>query len=120
VNVSGEIALNGTIADGTIRSGFYSDDFGTATAQINVFSRRLVLDGGAITGTTSGAGSGVDVKVNAAEAIKILGVSSINPVNASGIFGVNFGAGQPGNIAISTEKLTIEGGGGIASISFSS
>ncbi len=120
VNVAGEIALNGTNADGTIRSGFYSDDFGAANAQINVFSRRLVLNGGAIGVTTSGTGSGVDIAVNASESIQIAGVSSINPVNASGIFGVNFGAGQAGNMSISTEQLIVEGGGGVASIAFSS
>jgi filamentous hemagglutinin family protein len=87
-----------------------------AGGDISVSAARItLLDGGEIFSWNPGSGLGGDVTVNASESIFGKGVDPLAPVVGSGIFASAIGAGDGGNIHVSTPQLTLSEGARISS-----
>ncbi|GAB4189428.1 MAG: hypothetical protein Fur006_30740 [Coleofasciculaceae cyanobacterium] len=78
-------------------------------------ARITLLDGGQIFSWNPGSGRGGDVTVNASESIFGKGVNPLAPVVGSGIYASAVGAGDGGNINVSTPQLTLSEGARISS-----
>ena len=72
--------------------------------------RLALLDGGYITSVTFGSGAGGNVKVNATDAIQVIGVGP-NFLTVSAVGSLSFNTGNAGNVTINTSKLAIRDGG---------
>ncbi|NER35027.1 MAG: filamentous hemagglutinin N-terminal domain-containing protein [Oscillatoria sp. SIO1A7] len=120
IDVSDRIELNGRNAN-NIPSSIFSDALGGLGGDIIITTRRLALrEGGAIGVTVNALESGGNIAIDASDSIDILGFSAINPLSPSAIASVTLNSGRAGNVDISTNRLRLEDGGGLGTITFSS
>ncbi|MBC1239780.1 MULTISPECIES: filamentous hemagglutinin N-terminal domain-containing protein [Nostoc] len=83
---------------------------------INVFTKHLVIQGGAGMGTRTYSGAnGGNVNVNVSESIQLLGFLPSNPFITSAITNSTLNSGKAGDITVSTGQLLAEDGGLITS-----
>ena len=121
IDVSDRIELNGRSADGNIPSSIFSDALGGLGGDIMITTRRLALrDGASIGVTVNGLESGGNVAIDASESIELLGFSAINTLSSSLIGSITVNSGRAGNVDISTDRLRLEDGGGLGTVTFSS
>ncbi|BAY62915.1 filamentous hemagglutinin family outer membrane protein [Calothrix brevissima NIES-22] len=112
------LTLQGTTADGQIASNLFTETIGGGkSGDITVSTPKLLVqDGAAISAVTyTGANAG-NVEINAADSVKVLGFSPVNPRQLSNITAATFGAGDAGRLTISTQQLTAMSGASIASV----
>ena len=108
---------------GDFASSIFSNVSGDATgagSSINIDTRKLAnTNGGQITAFVFGSGQGVDINVDASE-IVVEGSFSFNEMFPSAInTGVNqVGMGDGGDLTITTNTLTVNEGGRIATDTF--
>ncbi|MCG6136101.1 MAG: filamentous hemagglutinin N-terminal domain-containing protein [Nostoc sp. LLA-1] len=95
----------------TLNQGVFSFDQIT----INAAGKLNLENGGRITTHNTSTGKGGNIVVNAVESISARGFKLVNPSLATSIFSSSEGAGQAGNVTISTQKLTMAGGAIIGS-----
>ncbi|HEY9851556.1 MAG TPA: S-layer family protein [Leptolyngbyaceae cyanobacterium] len=96
---------------------FFTSNGGNLTLETK---RLIVRDGALITSNTFTAGRAGNLTVRASESIELIGTNP-DPTFSGGIAaGVESGAtGNSGNLTIETKRLTIQGGGQIATSTFS-
>ncbi|MCP6761588.1 MAG: filamentous hemagglutinin N-terminal domain-containing protein [Fischerella sp. CENA71] len=118
VNASESLKLIGTTPDGQISTNIFTETIGGGkSGDINITTPRLVVqDGAVISAATYTSASSGNVSVNAAESLEVLGYSSVNPNRFSVISAATYGAGNAGTLTASTKRVTVTGGGNIASI----
>jgi filamentous hemagglutinin family protein len=122
VNASESVELIGTTADGKVRSSLNTESTGSGSGgNIRVSTGKLTLiDGGQIISRTFRTGSSGSITVDASESVEAIGSSPLNSRFFSSIQAIASAGsfGQAGNLSISTERLTILGGGIIFAASF--
>ena len=74
--------------------------------------RLTLLEGAYVAGVTLGTGASGDVKVNATDAINVIGVEP-GFLTPSGVISTSFNTGNAGSVTINTSKLAIRDGGNI-------
>ncbi|MCC5654366.1 hypothetical protein LC609_32215 [Nostoc sp. XA013] len=86
---------------------------------IAISAKNLILrDGGQINALTFSAATSGNIIVKSSDSIQLLGVSPRNPGVFSSIGASTFNSGDAGNIALSTGRLIIKGGGVLTSSTF--
>ncbi|WP_375512319.1 filamentous hemagglutinin N-terminal domain-containing protein [uncultured Nostoc sp.] len=120
VNATETFQLIGTTQDGTRSSLLISNASNLGQGgDIVISAKQLLLqDGGDILTQTLGPAASGNITVNALESIQM---SGFNPANSGGntaILTLSYGSGNTGNITLSTQKLSVTNGAGIASSSF--
>lgn len=118
VNASDSLSLIGTTANGQISSNLFTETLGGGkSGDITVSTPNLLLqDGAAISAATYTTAAAGNVEINAADSVKVLGFSPVNPSRFANITAATFGAGDAGRLTISTQQLTAMSGGSIASV----
>ena len=119
INVTAEtiIAENAVPFNPLLPSGISSSTFGLGEGgDINISTERLTLiDGAAAIASTVGSGRGGDIIVNANNSITGRGVNPALSLSQSGISSFTFGAGNSGDITVSTRQLNFSEGASIGS-----
>ena len=90
-------------------------------ADINISARRVVVqDSGRIYLSTFGSGAGGNLKIRAAESVQVLGISPFDPTFplSSLIATATAGSGKAGTLELTTENLSLQGGGLVSSSVF--
>lgn len=115
VNASDSVQLIGFsyTADGSLRrSSLQTDAINQTTGSagdLEIATKNLIVQDGAIlSSSTSGAGKGGELRVNATESVTLSGV--LPNGLSSGLFAGSRGEGQGGNITVDTGKLRIADG----------
>ena len=118
VNASESLTVSGTVADGSLSSGLFTEainEGGGGDIQVSA-PQVVVQEGGSIfTGTFTEVAGG-HISVNASESLQILGFSAVNPNRFSNISATTFGSGLSGGIDVLTRRLIATDGGNIASV----
>ncbi len=122
VNATESLSIVGTEFIGEIASGLYSETIGSVKgADIMVVTPKLTINEGAsIISTTSSNASGGTINLNVAESLHLDGFSAVNPNVLSAVSVQTFGAGNAGDIKISSNSLNISDRAYISSTSFGS
>jgi filamentous hemagglutinin family protein len=126
VNAVSSFEMAGVSPDYKFIGGLDSEASGSGTgADIAVATQHLVIqDGAAIVARSYSPGKTGSVTVNASDSIQILGVALMNPSFTSSISTTAFGAGDAGDVTVSTGQLTVGrltflgGGGGVSTNTF--
>lgn len=119
VNALDSIKLSGTSSDGKIASGFLSETVAGDTGDVEVSTKNLVVQNGAVIyAKTFTEANGSNIVLNASESTQIIGFSSIDPTIVSGIGSYTFSSGNSGNLIITTGKFTDLNGGTVISGTF--
>lgn len=118
INASESLNLIGTRGDGQLSTNIFTETIGGGkSGDINITTPSLtVSDGAAISAATYTAAPGGNINLNVSESVQVNGFSSVNPSRFSNITASAFGAGNAGNLAITTKRVTATGGGNIASV----
>ena len=121
VNATETLEVIGTPADESLTSTLRNETMASGSGgDITVLTRRLAIeDGGQISASTFGAGSGGNIFVNASESVQVLGFSPVTGRIAM-ISARTTGSGSGGNVIISTGRLTALNGGGVNAVVFGS
>ncbi|NOK70997.1 MAG: hypothetical protein GFH25_541266n46 [Chloroflexi bacterium AL-N10] len=118
IDASEVLEVTGTNADGSIASNLFSEALNSGTgADIIISTPQLIVKEGALISTaTFNQANGGQILINADDSVEINGFSPINPIRFSNITAATFGAGNAGNVTLSTHNLTALNGGNIASV----
>jgi len=116
INASDSVQVIGTTADGRFSSGLLalatSDATGDA-GNLTITTRQLLIsDGASINASTSGAGKGGSLIINASDSVQVIGTSAdgqLSSILSSG----TLRTGDAGEIRITTGQLLISGGASI-------
>jgi len=114
-NATESVQLMGTSSDGRFFSSLLTATKGKGAAgSLNVDTRQLLLrDGAQVLASTFGAGAAGSLTVNAADWIRLIGISSDSQIR-SGLFTNTRGKGAAGNLTIDTRQLLVQGGAQIS------
>ncbi|WP_017720053.1 two-partner secretion domain-containing protein [Kamptonema formosum] len=109
------VELVGTSADGQYLSGLFTSGEGTGAAgNVRVAAGRLLVrDGARVQTTAFGEGRGGDLTVQASEFVDLAGTTAGGDL-ASGLLSLALGAGNAGNLTLSTGRLTVRNGAQVA------
>jgi large exoprotein involved in heme utilization and adhesion len=121
VNVADKLTVTGINPEIDIfPSAIVSYSFGKGNGgDINVnFNDGIFRDGGSILSLTQGEGKGGDLVANSTGDIFATGVSFRFPFLTSGISSFNLGAGDGGNVSVTSERLHLENGASVLSFVF--
>ncbi|VEP13447.1 putative Filamentous hemagglutinin family outer membrane protein [Hyella patelloides LEGE 07179] len=118
---SEKLTINATESIDIDSSGIFNSLISGSTGNGNLSeintTNLTMQNSGLITSITLGSGSGGDIFINVIEEIKLLEALS-SSLTSTGIFTNSFyGNGKAGNLAITTQKLSIQDGGQIVSSS---
>lgn len=118
IKATESLNLIGVEPEGIIASGLYSETIGTETAaDIEVATRQLAIaDGASIISTTSSSAEGGDVTIEAADFLRFVGFSSLNPNIFSVVSVQTFGSGKAGDVNVSTKNFAALDGANISSV----
>ncbi|KAI9135338.1 S-layer family protein [Acaryochloris sp. CCMEE 5410] len=122
INASDAIDLTGANPKTNIRSGLTATTLTTGRgSDIALSTPKLVLkEGGLISVSTIGSGTGGTLNINATDSIAVLGSSPLNPSLISLLSTNTSGSGNAGNAFISTPNLRVSAGGLVTSATLSS
>ncbi|NEQ21993.1 MAG: S-layer family protein [Microcoleus sp. SIO2G3] len=111
VTASKSIELRGTSADGQLRSGLLVGTTGAeAAGDLTIKTARLiVLDGAVVSAGTLNEGLGGTLTITASDSVELSGISA-NGQFRSSLLTQAFGAGNAGNLNISTAQLIVQDG----------
>jgi large exoprotein involved in heme utilization and adhesion len=111
VTTSDSVELIGTSADGKFGSGLYTQTLGEGDAgNLTIATGRLLVrDGAQVSAATLGTGEGGTLSVTASDAVKVIGRSA-DGTFPSRLAARTTGAGNAGDLTITTEQLTIRDG----------
>ncbi len=109
------VEITGTSADGQYLSGLLATNQGTGAAgKVTISAGRLLVGDGAQVATTAfGDGKGGDLTVQASESVELVGTTA-NAKFPSGLLSLALGAGDAGNLTLSTGRLTVRNGAQVA------
>ncbi|HAX78068.1 MAG TPA: filamentous hemagglutinin [Cyanobacteria bacterium UBA11372] len=117
------IDLRGSVNSRTgVSSGARTETVAAGTGgDITVATGSLIhSDGARIETFAFGTGRGGNIAVNVTDSVRLLRANPLNSLYTSGIRSSNVGAGAAGDITVSTNRLSIVDGGGLASATFGS
>jgi len=120
VDAAESLSLSGYSSSNKIRSAIGTQTTGTgASGNITISTKKLTLQEGAAVATTtfSPARSG-NLEINATERVQVIGISPLNPQAGSVIGSFTFFTGIAGDVKLSTERLSVLDGGGVAATNF--
>jgi filamentous hemagglutinin family protein len=119
VTASGLLSLQGTTAQGRVRSGLESQSLGLGKGgNINVSAHDVTLTNGAgIIARSFGKGATGDVVVSATDHVQVKGFT-VGSIANSAIANLTFGAGNIGNIQVTANRLTLLDAGNISNSTF--
>ncbi len=119
VNAAQSLELSGTSPDGRFSGGLASEPVGSGSgADIAVSTRQLAIrDGAAIIARSFSPAKTGNVTTQASDSVQNIGFSSINPSLMSTISTTAFSSGDAGDVAVSTQELTLLNGGALGSVS---
>ncbi|MBO3458608.1 S-layer family protein [Aetokthonos hydrillicola Thurmond2011] len=120
ISTSESVTLQGTNANGTIRSGITNETVGLGKGgDVEISTLQLTVEGGAsVAASTYGQGKGGNLNIKAPKSLQVVGVSSLNPLLSSAVATSTFGPGDSGDNTISTGRLTTSAGGTVDSTTF--
>jgi filamentous hemagglutinin family protein len=115
VTASDSVEVIGTTADGQFASGLVAETDGAGDAgNLTIDTGRLIIrDGGTVSTETSGGGKGGTLIVNAAESVDVIG-GAPSALFSSGLTAETEGAGDAGDLRITTGRLLAQDGGFVA------
>jgi filamentous hemagglutinin family protein len=119
VIASGLLSLQGTTAQGRVRSGLESQSLGLGKGgNINVSAHDVTLtDGAGIIARSFGKGATGDVVISATDHVQVKGFT-VGSIANSAIANLTFGAGNIGNIQVTANRLTLLDAGNISNSTF--
>ena len=122
VKASESLELSGNSPDGRIASKLLNETVGVGNGgDIAVSTQGLLLqNGGSIETRSYSAAVAGNLAINASQSVQVIGFSPVNPNFSSGIFATTFGSGNAGKITLSTERLSVLGGGTVTASTFGS
>ncbi|MBD1944070.1 S-layer family protein [Coleofasciculus sp. FACHB-712] len=111
INASKSVQLIGTSANGQTPSGLFASTTGTGEAGDLTINTPVLLvsDGAQVSTSTFAEGAGGSLIVNASELVQLIGTSA-NGRTPSGLFARTQGAGEAGDLTITTPQLLISDG----------
>ena len=119
INVTADTitAENAVLFNPLVPSGIASYTLGKGQGgEVNVSAATFNLfDGALVASWTQGGGSGGDVRLNVTDSITSRGVNPTFPVADGGITSIALGAGNGGNIAVSSRQINLSEGAQISS-----
>lgn len=117
-----EVEVRGTTFDGLASASLNANVEPTGTGNggnLMIDTERFtVLDGGNVSSANLGQGNGGSLIVNASDYVKVSGTSANGRI-LSGLFTQTQGAGDAGNLSISTGRLTVQDGGRVSASTYS-
>ncbi|BAY30311.1 filamentous hemagglutinin family outer membrane protein [Nostoc carneum NIES-2107] len=122
INAFDSLQVNGaSVFNPSVTSSIVAATFGPGNSGNNTISTRSVsaTGGGTITSASFGSGKGGNLNVNAADAVKIMGVEP-NFFAPSALFVTAFNAGNSGNLTLNTPRLTVQDGGRVGTLTSAS
>lgn len=115
VNASDSVEVSGISASGVIPTTLTTSAFNAGgSGNLIIKTGKLsVKDGAQVSAATGDAGQGGDLTINASDSIELIGIL---PPGAfpSGLYTQSIGDGDAGNLTITTGKLSILNGAGVA------
>ncbi|OUC11694.1 MAG: filamentous hemagglutinin [Alkalinema sp. CACIAM 70d] len=116
LQATGNLSLGGTTANGLLNSFIQIDNLGlTSPGDMNVSAAQLLLkDGANVHNWTFTPATGGNINVNVAGAIEVDGFVPFVPSAVSSITAITLGAGQAGNVTVSTNSLRILNSGSVS------
>ncbi len=117
VNTTESIKIRNLTPDGKIRGGLRSETLGDGTgANMIISTPNLFLEhGGLIDSRNFGQASGGNIQVDVADSIQAIGLTSVAS-GQSGFLVANYSSGESGNIAGSSQNLTLRDGAVLLSL----
>jgi filamentous hemagglutinin family protein len=118
VNASDSVELSGESADGFYPTFIATDTFSQLpnagnAGELKINTERLIVrDGAVVSVSTWGPGRGGNLIVNASETVELSGTSVTGA--PSGLFAQSFGAGQAGNLDVTSDRLSVQNGARVA------
>ena len=116
INASESVQVIGESADGNFGSGIFTQTQGSGnTGDIDIATGRLLVSGGAeiTTGTTRASGNAGNLNATASESVEVIGRSA-DGMFPSALRTNTSGAGNAGNLTVTTPFLRVEDGANIA------
>jgi len=109
----GNIQVQGRLVTLTDRSGLFADTQSQNGRGISIQASQLTIQGGSeISASTSDAGSGGTITVNASDSVQVNGTYADG--SPSGLFTTTFGEGAAGSLTINTGQLIVQNGGNVS------
>ena len=105
------LPFNGSVPSGVVSYTLGQGNGGSLTISTDTLS---LIDGGLLSSWTQGSGRGGEMIVNAGS-IAAEGVNPRFPIADAGILSITLGAGNSGNMEVSTANLTLDRGAQISS-----
>jgi filamentous hemagglutinin family protein len=118
INATGSIQLIGTSADGQSPSRLTSATLGKGKAgNLSLTTRQLLVRDGALIVTTAepeSEGDAGNLTINASELVQLSGTSTDERPSGSRLTSSTLGQGNAGDLSITTKRLLVQNGAGIA------
>jgi filamentous hemagglutinin family protein len=106
---AGDMVVNASESVEVIRGSLFTGTEGDGAAgNLNLATRRLIVQDGALLTSTSGAGNAGNLTIQADESVEISGVGGIKTQ-------ANEGTGNGGDLTINTQQLVIQNGAQVSS-----
>ncbi len=120
VNATESLSVSGTNPDARLQASVESETIGRESgADIAILTPQLVIQGGAVISARSRSpGKAGNVRVNAADSVRLIGFSPNNPTFSSTISAPAYSSGDAGDVTVSTGRLIGLNGGQISSATF--
>ncbi|MBE9210872.1 filamentous hemagglutinin N-terminal domain-containing protein [Nostoc sp. LEGE 06077] len=120
VNASDLLKVSGTAPNGRIASTLLTETLTNGSGgDITISAKRIIVqDGGQLLPRTFGKGRGGNSTVNAFDSVQVIGFSLLYPNLFSNISAATFGAGDAGNLRVTTNQLVGINGIQIGSATF--
>jgi large exoprotein involved in heme utilization and adhesion len=118
IDATGSIQLIGTSVDGQSLSRLATATLGKGKAgNLSLTTRQLLVRDGALIATTAEQGSEGDagnLTINASELVQLSGTSTDERPSSSRLTSSTLGQGNAGDLSITTKRLLVQNGAGIA------
>jgi filamentous hemagglutinin family protein len=113
------LQIAGTNSNGTFRSLAINEALNGQGGNITISTPRLLVrEGGAIVTKAHYFGRGGNLFVDAPKLVLVTGFSPLNPQIFSSVVAATFGQGNSGNVAITSERVTVDKAGTIGTVTF--
>jgi filamentous hemagglutinin family protein len=121
ITASDSVELIGVPADRPGSSGLFAQSGGSGDAGdlTIVTGRLLVRDGADVSVDTFGSGNAGNLQITASNSVEVIGESTANGHNTSGLFAASNGSGNAGDLIIVTGRLLVSDGAEVLASTFS-
>ncbi|MEG4594941.1 hypothetical protein QUB00_24470, partial [Microcoleus sp. F8_C2] len=124
ITASDSVEVMGYSALSPGSSGLFASSSGSGDAgDLSINTRRLLVsDGGDVSVDTFGSAKGGNLQIMAADSVEVIGESTANGFNSSGLFARNSssGSGDAGDLSINTRRLLVRGEAEVSAGTFGS